>query len=426
MYYKKRYDRMHRVLHVGEYQRKDGSYGYRWTDMFGKRHCVYAKDLDALRIKEQKLQLDRLEGLKDAPPDLTVENVFETWIKLKRGIKGSTRSGYIQVFESLIRPAIGKKQVILMKRSNIRAFYLSLLDEKELSIGTLDNVHTVLHQVFQFAVDDDYLRKNPCDNMLKELKLSYGDRKRKKKNALTLQQEINFLKFVREDGRYWHLYPIFFIMLNTGLRAGELTGLRWKDIDLKNGIIDINHNLVYYYHGDESGYHYSISTPKTKNGIRKVIMTQAVIDAFHMERKFQEFLGLKSIDVIDGYKNFVFIGKNNHVQTYNKLNKIIENIITDYNKWIRSKGITDQNELLPHFSCHILRHTYATRLLESGAAIKFISAQMGHSDIQITYDNYIDVTDEFKRVQIKPFEKYMDSVLGDASSELTDLTGYIS
>lgn len=191
-------------------------------------------------------------------------------------------------------------------------------------------------------------------------------------------------------------------------------------------IIDINHNLVYYYHGDESGYHYSISTPKTKNGIRKVIMTQAVIDAFHMERKFQEFLGLKSIDVIDGYKNFVFIGKNNHVQTYNKLNKIIENIITDYNKWIRSIGITDQNELLPHFSCHILRHTYATRLLESGAAIKFISAQMGHSDIQITYDNYIDVTDEFKRVQIRPFEKYMDSVLGETSSEITDLSDYIS
>ena len=111
---------------------------------------------------------------------------------------------------------------------------------------------------------------------------------------------------------------------------------------------------------------------------------------------------------------------------YNKLNKIIENIITDYNKWIRSKGITDQNELLPHFSCHILRHTYATRLLESGAAIKFISAQMGHSDIQITYDNYIDVTDEFKRVQIRPFEEYMDSVLGETSSEITDLSDYIS
>ena len=71
-------------------------------------------------------------------------------------------------------------------------------------------------------------------------------------------------------------------------------------------------------------------------------------------------------------------------------------------------------------------YTYATRLLESGAAIKFISAQMGHSDIQITYDNYIDVTDEFKRVQIRPFEKYMDSVLGETSSEITDLSDYIS
>ncbi len=426
MYYKKRYDNMHRVLHVREYQRKNGSYGYRWTDAYGKRHCIYARTLEALRIKEERIALDRLEGIKDAPPDLTVENLFTTWIKLKRGIKGSTHSGYIQVFDTLIRPTIGKKHVIHMKRSDIRAYYIYLIEEKGISIGTLDNVHTVLHQVFQFAVDDDYLRKNPCSNMLKELKLSYADHKSKNKKSLTLNQEINFLKFVREDGRYWHLYPTFFILLNTGLRACEFTGLRWKDVDLENGIIDVNHTLVYFNHRDETGYRYSISTPKTENGKRKVIMTQAVIDAFHLERKFQEFLGLKSVDVIDGYSDFVFISKHNHIQNYNKLNKVIVNIINDYNKWIRSKGITDTNELLPHFSCHILRHTYATRLLEAGAAIKFISAQMGHSDIQITYDTYIDVTDEFKRVQIKPFEKYMDSAMGESDSEPVDLNGYIS
>ncbi len=51
---------------------------------------------------------------------------------------------------------------------------------------------------------------------------------------------------------------------------------------------------------------------------------------------------------------------------------------------------------------------------------------MGHSDIQITYDTYIDVTDEFKRVQIKPFEKYMDSAMGESDSEPVDLNGYIS
>lgn len=426
MYYKKRYDNMRRVLHVGEYQRKNGSYGYRWTDAYGKRHCIYARDLDVLRTREERLQLDRLEGIKDAPPDLTIENLFETWIKLKRGIKRSTYSAYIQVFDSIIRPAIGKKHVILMKRSNIRAFYISLLDERELSIGTVERVHNVLRQVFQFAVDDDYLRKNPCDNILKELKLTYGDRKGVKKKSLTLNQEINFLKFVREDSRYWNLYPLFFIMLNTGLRAGELTGLRWQDVDLENGIIDVNHSLVYFNHRDESGYRFSINSPKTENGKRKVIMTQAVIDAFHMERRFQEFLGLKSIDVIDGYSDFVFINKYNHVQSHTSLNKIITNIIFDHNKWIRSKGITDTSELLPHFSCHILRHTYATRLLESGAAIKFISVQLGHADIQITYDTYIDVTDEFKRVQIKPFEKHMNLAMGETNPETNGITDYIS
>ena len=87
---------------------------------------------------------------------------------------------------------------------------------------------------------------------------------------------------------------------------------------------------------------------------------------------------------------------------------------------------TNEDEKLPHFSCHVLRHTYATRLIESGANIKFVQYQMGHSEIQTTMDIYVDVTDEFKSVQIRPFEEYMDSVLGETSSEITDLSDYIS
>ena len=411
MYYKKRYDNMHRVLHVGEHQRKNGSYVYRWTDTFGKRKSVYAKDLDALRLKEQKLQLNRLEGLRDAPSDLTVEKVFETWIKLKRGIKPSTHSGYIQIFNSLIRPDIGKKRVVLMKRSDIRAFYLRLLDDKGIAISTVENVHTVLRQVFQFAVDDDYLRKNPCDNMLKELKLTYGNWKKTKKNALTLKQEVNFLKFVRKDNRYWYMYPVFFIMANTGLRVGELTGLRWEDINLQAGYLSVNHNLVYFNHRDGKGCYYSISTPKTVNSVRKVIITDAVKEAFILERKFQDFLKLKSIDVIDGYSDFAFINQYGHVQNHRALNKVIHLIVNDYNDVVKLDEVYDPDDMLPHFSCHVLRHTYATRLLEAGVSIKFIQAQMGHSEIQTTMDTYIDPTDDFKRIQIKPFEKYMNSAL---------------
>ena len=83
---KKRYDIHHRSLHVGEYQRKDGRYVYRWTDEFGRRHCVYAKDLDMLRIKEQKIQLNKLEGIREPPAGLTLERLYDVCLNVESRI----------------------------------------------------------------------------------------------------------------------------------------------------------------------------------------------------------------------------------------------------------------------------------------------------------------------------------------------------
>ena len=168
MAYKRRYDNRHILLLKGESQRKDGSYIYRWTDAYGKRRAIYATDLDKLRIRKEIIELNRLEGIKEPPSSLTVESLYETWKKLKRGIKATTSSNYVYVFESLIRPSFGKKRVIQVKRSTVRAFYISLLEERGLRISTLEGVHNVLQQVFQYAVDDD-LR-----NARGYLFLSYG------------------------------------------------------------------------------------------------------------------------------------------------------------------------------------------------------------------------------------------------------------
>ena len=216
----KRYDKRHCILQKGESQINDNKYSFRWTDIYGKRHAIYATDLDELRLKEQRIELNKLEGIKDPPATLTVESLYETWRTLKRGIKVSTRSGYVYVFESLIRPSFGKKRVANVKRSDVRAFYISLLEERGVSIATVENVHNVLQQVFQYAVDDDLLRKNPCDRVLKEIKLACSNLKSEKKKALSMRQQINFLRFIYEDERYHHWYPTFFIMVNTGLRVG--------------------------------------------------------------------------------------------------------------------------------------------------------------------------------------------------------------
>lgn len=407
----RRFDNKHCVLQKGECQRPDGKYVYRWTDSYGKRHQIYANDLDDLRIKEQKVDLNKLEGIKDAPANLTVERLYETWSRLKRGIKANTRSGYVYVFESFIRPSFGKKHVAQIKRTDVRAFYISLLEERCVSMATVENVHNVLQQVLQYAVDDDILRKNPCDRVLKELKISCSNHRNPKRKSLSLKQETNFLKYLYENERYLHWFPTFFIMANTGLRVGELTGLRWKDIDLEDGTIDINHTLVYFDHRDEKGCYFSINTPKTENGYRKVIMTEAVKQAFIMEMEYQKLAGLKSIDEIDGYEDFIFINRFGHVQNQGTLNKAIRRIIRDFNLSAVDAGITDPEDMLPHFSCHILRHTYATRLIECGSNLKWVQNQMGHSEIQTTMDTYVFVTKEFKQKEVKSFEDYINAAL---------------
>lgn len=97
--------------------------------------------------------------------------MFDLWCQLKRGIKDSTFKNYIYMYELFVKPSFGKNRLVQVKKSDVRKFYNSLADGKVLKIATIDNVHNVLHQVFQVAVDDGMIRQNPTDNMLKELML---------------------------------------------------------------------------------------------------------------------------------------------------------------------------------------------------------------------------------------------------------------
>lgn len=94
------------------------------------------------------------------------------------------------------------------------------------------------------------IEKNPTDNVLRELKKSHCFKTEKRRTLTKPEQEL-FLNYLKNtpEAQYW--YPIFAVMVGTGLRVGELTGLRWYDIDLEEGIIDVNHTLVYYEHRTE-------------------------------------------------------------------------------------------------------------------------------------------------------------------------------
>ena len=405
--YKPRFDNRHVRLKTGESQLENGSYVFRWTDKIGKRRAAYAPTLDQLREKEEQILVDQHDGIRADKKSMTVNDLFDLWKDLKRGLKDSTYQNYVYMYDLFVRPTFGKNRLSTVKKSDVRKFYNRLVDDKILKIATVDIIHNVLHQTFQVAVDDGFIRQNPTDNMMRELKLAHGN-DGEKRQALTIPQQKLFIDFMLRTPRYRHWYPIFFIMMNTGMRVGEITGLRWRDIDLEKGTISVNHTLVYYNHRDEKGCYFSINTPKTKAGTRIIPMTEEVKKAFLMEKEYQKEAGIESVGRVEGYDDFIFVNQYGNVQHQGTLNKALQRIMRDCNGEVLDNALEGETPvLLPHFSCHILRHTFATRLCESGINLKFVQSILGHVDISTTMNIYVSVTAETQLKEINAFEDYL-------------------
>ena len=216
----KRKDKSRKVLRKGESQRPDGTYQFRWTDENRKRHCIYARNLDDLRYKEDEIDKDKKDGIKAEARYTSLNDMYELWRDLKRGIKNNTFENYKYMYETFVRNQIGSQFIMSIKKTDIKRYYNSLVDERHLKPATIDSIHTVLHQVFEMAVDDDYIRSNPTDNVLRELKKSHCF-KTEKRRALTKPEQELFLNYLKNtpEAQYW--YPIFAVMVGTGLRVGD-------------------------------------------------------------------------------------------------------------------------------------------------------------------------------------------------------------
>lgn len=402
----KRYDNKRRLLRTGEIQRADGYYTYRWTGRNGKRHCVTANTLEELREKEDSIIRDKHDGIRGEANNVSVNDIFELWRSMKRGLKDNTFQNYCYMYGMFVQSELGKLRVQTLKKSDIKRFYNMLIDERNLKIATVDNIHTVLHQVLTVAVEDGYLRMNVSDNVLKELKQAHNIESERRK-ALTVPEQKLFLEYLRSDKtQYHHWYPIFTVMVGTGMRVGEVIGLRWCDIDLSEGIIDVNHTLVYYNHA-HNGCYFNVHTPKTKAGNRKIPMLDYVKEAFLEEKQYQEFNDLNCKVTIDGYTDFIFINRFGGTQHQGTLNKALRRIIRDCNDAQFAKK-SSSPVLLPKFSCHSLRHTFTTRLVEEGVNIKVVQDVLGHKDVETTLNIYTDVTKELKQKEFGDLQKRMN------------------
>lgn len=198
---------------------------------------------------------------------------------------------------------------------------------------------------------------------------------------------------------------MFTVFLGTGCRVGEIIGLRWEDCDFQEGIISINHNLVYCKSEEDKKFRYYISTPKTKAGERIIPMLKEVRKALLEERLCQMQTGFNQT-VIDGYSGFIFQNRNGGMRKPVEINKVINRIIADYNAEETDRAKKERREpiLLPHFSVHNLRHTFCTRFCENETNLKVIQEIMGHANISTTMDVYNEATKEQKKASFTNLE----------------------
>jgi len=388
-------------LRKGEQQRPNGTFAFRWSTEDGKRHVVYAETLEELRAKEQEIIKDLCDRIKTEARYVTINEMFELWKQVKRGLKDNTLQNYIYMYSMYVQPQFGKKRISTLVKSDVKRFYNTLADERCLAISTIDNIHTVLHQVLSMAVDDSYIRHNPADNVLKELKQSHGMTTEKRYSLTKAEQEL-FLDYLKRTPQYLHWYPVFAVMLGTGMRVGETVGLRWCDIDLEEGNIDVNHTLIYYNHAT-NGCYCNVHSPKTKTGIRHIPMLSFVREAFQQEKQYQKAKGICCNAVVDGYTDFIFVNRFGQPQHQGTLNKALRRIIRDCNDEVLMRR-EKKPVLLPPFSCHTLRHTFTTRMCEAGVNIKVIQDTLGHADVSTTLNIYADATKDLKRSEFSNFE----------------------
>lgn len=232
----KRKDSKGRVLKDGESQRANGTYDYRYTDIHKKRRCIYAKSLTELRKKEDELRRDMADGIDYAAGDMTVAELVDRYMNLKRGLKQNSLRSYGSAVKRIHADPFGQNPIKTVKLSDAKGWFVFLHDSgiKQNTIGVLQSV---VRPAFEMAVDDDIIRKNPFKFKLSDVvpKDAYI------RDALTKEQQEKYLQFVQDCGGNY--YDDIVILLGTGLRVSELYGLTRADIDFDRRCIHVRRQL---------------------------------------------------------------------------------------------------------------------------------------------------------------------------------------
>lgn len=316
-----------------------------------KRRTVYGKTKKEVAAKLMKLQSEKLDGgLLDAPR-MTAAAWLDRWLDAfaAQSVRASTLASYRQIVRLHISPEIGGIQVGKLHAVQIQGLYAKMQQAGK-SPRLIQMVHAVLHRAMGRAVKLGLVRVNPCHAV---------ERPRVPKHEITAVDPDQIAKLLRaaEGDR---LEALYILAISSGMRQGELLGLKWEDIDFENGILSVRRTIL------ELKGKFIIGEPKTKSGTRQISLPAKAVEALEEHRRRMLAEGNAACE-------WVFCTWNGKPfrrasLTYNFFRPLIERA-----------GI-------PRMRFHDLRHASATLMLSSGVHPKVVQERLGHSQISVTMD----------------------------------------
>ena len=392
-----RRDNKGRKLFNGESQRKDGKYEYKYQDAWGKRKTVYSwkltpadrvpagkRDDISLREKIKQIQKNLNSNITPDGGNFTVLELVEKYISQKTGVRHNTRSNYNFVVNVIKKEDFGQKRIDKIKVSDAKEWLIKMQQIDGRGYSSIHTIRGVVRPAFQMAVDDDLLVKNPFEFQLNTVVVNDSVTR----EAITRQQERDFLEFVKNDKHFCKYYDGIYILFKTGLRISEFVGLTKKNLDFENSRIIVDHQLQ-----RTRDMKYIIEDTKTESGERMVPMTPEVKEAF--QRILANRKNPKVEPMVDGYSGFLYLDKNGRPMVALHWEKYFQHIREKYNKIYRIQ--------MPKVTPHVCRHTFCSNMAKSGMNPKTLQYIMGHSDISVilnvyTHLNYDDAEEEMQKV----------------------------
>lgn len=345
------------------YQRKDG----RWVAALsvpGRKSPVtrYARTKVDARKRLREMQSELESGMQLGKAPATLATFLERWLELsvKPSVKARTWEGYESIVRVRIVPRIGQVKVSEVTPALLQGLYSDLADTG-LSAHSIRRTHAVLHRAFSQAMRWGEMVRNPCDAV------DQPRAGRKEMPTLSADQ-VGLLLTSTASDRY---HAVYALAVTTGMRLGEILGLKWSDVELDAGRLSIRRSLQRQRVGG-----LTFTEPKTAKSRRTVELSRTALAALreHRTRQLRERLAMGAV-----WQDFDLVFTN-------AIGGALDpgGVSTAFQVALSSAG-------LPKVRFHDLRHTAATLCLQAGVHIKLVSEMLGHSSVVITMDTYSHV-----------------------------------